>query len=278
MIGRTEFFAVVTAAVDDLLENGFDSQERLDMWLERIQAAARRALISERDLTRTLQNTLGQIYERTTRTAKLIKAHPGVSQFTIELIRPKLRAELDRRILASANLIKLNRDASIARTLKRFAGWATSIPIGGTEVGQRKETKELIRKGISALPFEERRVIIDQGHKLTAAVNDIVAQDGGAIALIWHHVMERGDGYDPRPEHVARNGKIYVLRDNWAIKEGLMKLAGAIYYDTITAVSEEVYCRCTAEYLYALRDLPAEMLTAKGRLALASARKKMGMM
>ena len=273
ILGGNEFYATIAAAIDDFLEYGFDNQDRLNMWLDRIQASARRSLIPEAALRRTLQDTLSQMYNRVTRTARLMKAHPGVAQYTIELIKPKLRAELDRRILASANLITLNREASIARTLKRFAGWASSIPMGGTEVRQRKEVKEQVRRGISALPFEERRVIIDQGHKLNAAINDIVAVDGGAIALIWRHVNERSEAYTPRPEHEARDGKIYVLRDTWALKDGLIKLAGAQYYDTITAVGEEIYCRCTAEYLYALRDLPGNMLTSKGRAKLEEARK-----
>lgn len=270
---RARFYEILTAAINDLMEHGFDSQERLDRWTRELNAAARQALVPESVLQRSLTDMLSQVYWRQVGGTKLMKAHPGVSQFTLERIKPKLRAELDRRILASASLIKLNREASIARTLQRFAGWGSSIPIGGTEVGKRKEVKENVRRGIAALPFEERRVVIDQGHKLVAAINEIVAVDGGAIALIWHHVME-GGGYQARPVHVKRNHKIFVLRDNWALQQGLMKLAGAQYYDEITAVGQEPFCRCGAEYLYTLQDLPEKMLTAKGKAALLEARAK----
>lgn len=272
-VPRAQFFEVLTAAINDLMEHGFDSQERLDDWLRKLSDAARQSLIPESVLQRSLNDALGQVYWRNVGGGRLMKAHPGVSQFTLERIKPRLRAELDRRILASANLIKLNRQASIARTLQRFAGWASSVPIGGTEVEKRKEVKQTIRRGIAALPFEERRVVIDQGHKLVAAINDIVATDGGAIALIWHHVKE-GGGYQARPIHVKRDGKIFVLRGNWALEQGLMKPAGAQYYDEVTAVASEPFCRCGAEYLYTLRDLPEKMLTAAGKAALLEARAK----
>jgi len=69
-----------------------------------------------------------------------------------------------------------------------------------------------------------------------------VATDGGAIAAVWRHVRE-GGGYQARPEHEARNGKIFVVRDNWALLKGLMKLAGAQYTDQIEAPGELVILR-----------------------------------
>lgn len=49
------------------------------------------------------------------------------------------------------------------------------------------------------------------------------------------------------------------------MKAGLMKKGPDGYYDEITSVGEEVYCRCAAQFLYALRDLPEAMLTIKGK-------------
>lgn len=265
------FYRVLTAAIEDLTEHGFDSQARLDGWLERLRRAAIASLIPEHVLERNLKDVLERVYRRTVDGPKLIRIHPGISRYTIDRIRPKLRAELDRRIMASANLITLNRDASIERTLQRFAGWATSIPIGGSDVTKKHEERRRIRRGIAGLPFEERRVIVDQATKLAAAINDIVATDGGAIAAVWHHVKE-GGGYQARPEHEARDGEMFVIRDCWALKDGLIKLAGRKYTDQIEQPAEFVFCRCWYEYLYALSDLPAEMLTAKGREMLAGVR------
>lgn len=270
LTSRARFLEVVTEAINDFLAHGFDSKQRLEQWMARIYEAAHSALIPEATLQRSLQSALAQVFKRTEK--RLAVTHRGVSQFTLANIQPKLRAELDRRILASANLIRLNRNASIAKTLQRFAGWATSIPVGGPAEPDRAEAKKSIRKEITSLPFEERRVVIDQGHKLTAAINEIVAVDGGAIAFVWRHVMERGKGYQPRPEHVARNGKVYLLRHSWAREKGFVKPSSAGFSDEITQPAEEPFCRCGGKFLYALRDLPAGMLTAKGKAALLEAR------
>jgi hypothetical protein len=271
---KEKFYEVVTAAIADLSECGFDSQARLDGWLRRLEAAARQALVSEQVLQEALKAALVGTYRRLLE-GGLARRHRGIDQYTLASIKPKLRAELDRRILAAAGLIRLNREASVARTLQRFAGWATSIPLGGTEVPRRREATRSVRKGVAALPFEERRVIVDQSYKLVSAINDLVATDGGAIAAVWRHVKEAN--YDARPEHLARDGKVFVLRDNWALKKGYMKLSGARYMDQVTAPGEEIFCRCRYEYLYTLRDLPGRMLTERGRVALAQARHTLGM-
>lgn len=266
---REEFYAVITEAIDDVLEHGFDSRKRLEEWLARIETSARSALAPWQTLNRRLKDALTSVFNRTVKSFD--KRHSGVDRFTLASIKPKLRLELERRLLASADLITLNRNASIQRTLQRFAGWATSVPRGGSDVQKRKDIRMRVRRGIASLPFEERRVIIDQGHKLAATLNDIIAVDGGAIAAIWHHVKERG--YDAREEHLDRDGKLYVIRDNWAIKRRFMKLAGAGYTDSITMPGEEINCRCRYEYLYTLRDLPPAMLTDEGHKALANARR-----
>lgn len=271
---RGGFYRIVTEAINDILEHGFDSEQRITDWVARLSRAARESLVPTEILDRHLQQLLTAVFARSVKREKLVRVHNGVSEFTLQQVQPRLRAELDRRIRASANLIKLNREEAISNTMRRFAGWATSVPAGGTEVAKHQQVREEVRRGIAGLPYRERFVITDQGHKLTAAVNQIVAEDGGAIAFIWHHVDEGPPAYDSRPNHVARAGKIFVLRDNWALKAGLMKLAGRQYYDQITAAAEEPNCRCWVEALYTLRDLESDMLTEKGREKLIEARKQ----
>jgi hypothetical protein len=274
---RNQFYQVVSEAINDLIEHGFDSQERLDDWLRRLESAARALLVPRSVLEHALRDGLQRVFARTTTTANLLKVHRGISQYTLEMIKPKLRTELDRRILASASLIKLNREASVQRTLQRFAGWATSIPIGGTDVAERAEVKATVRRGIAGLPFSERLVIHDQGAKLVSAIDEIVSRDGGAIAGIWRHVME-GGGYQARPEHIARNNKVYLIRDSWAKRDGLVKPGPPGYTDEITQPAEEIACRCRYVYLFALRDVPADMLTKKGKEALEDVRHQLARM
>jgi hypothetical protein len=270
-----KFLEILNLAIEDLMEHGFDSKERLDKWLYQLNRAARHMLVPEARMAVAVRSGLERAFKAATNPNKLMRVHKGVSAYTLQQIKPKLRAELDRRIMASADLITLNRDASISRTLQRFAGWATSIPKGGSDVRTRAETKKLIKKGIASLPFEERRVIIDQGHKLVASINEIVAVEGGAIAAVWRHIHEGPPACAARPEHVARDGKIFLYRNSWARARGLVKPSSVGYTDDVTQPAEEPFCRCHWEFIYALRGLPESMLTSKGKEALLESREKL---
>jgi hypothetical protein len=261
-VTKQSFYDVLNAAIADLMEHGYDSQERLDRWLKQLAEAAQGSLVPEYILNRTLKDVLERLFARSTTDAKLKRS--GVSAFTIHNVKPKLRAELQRRILASAQLIKLNREVSIGKTLQRFAGWASSVPAGGTEVGKRKEVKKEIKRGIAGLPFIERRVIIDQGHKLNAAINEIVATEGGAIAGKWRHHRQNDPSYQARPEHVARDGQVFLVRGSWADEKGFVK---GPYTDSIEQPAELPFCSCTYMFIFALSDIPTHMLTTKGKQA-----------
>ena len=265
-------YEVVTAAVRELSDTGFVSAERLAYWQARIKEAAERSMTSQADMERMLHEALAQVYRRMVEKGGAAKYHGGVDKFTIDKLSPRLRTELQRRILAAADLIKLNREEAIQKTLRRFSGWATSIPAGGSETVERTEEKQHIRKALSSLPFAERRVIIDQGHKLAASINDVIAKDGGAIAVVWNSRW-RQPGYNYREDHKERDRNIYLLRDSWARTAGLVKPGEAGCYEDITAFAEEPFCRCFGTWLYHLRQLPDEMLTAKGRAELERAKK-----
>lgn len=265
------FQDIVTAAVSDIAEHGFDSAERVQQWMERLARAAEGSLVPESVLNESLRQVLRATYDKQVERGGIMRTNPGVSRFTLERVKPELRRELDRRILASASLIKLNRQQAIASTLHRFSGWATSVPIGGAPPGQKADAKRNIRKALAQLPFQERRVLIDQGHKLTASINYVVASGGGAIAARWHSRWRQA-GYDYREPHKDRDGKVYAVRGSWALEQGLMWKGPNGYTDGQTMPGEEVFCRCSYVYLYNLRDLPDEMLTVKGRKELARVR------
>ena len=266
------FFETVTAAINDLIENGYDLEERLTYWVEQLKQAALEYMIPEAELDEQLRRVLRSAYERLVERGAILRYHKGVDRFTLARIKPRLRPELDRRIVASADLIRLNRDQTIADTIRRFQGWATSIPAGGTRVADRTGVKNDVRSELSSLSFRERRVLIDQGHKLNSAISDIIASDGGAIAGRWRSNW-RQVNYNYRKDHKERDNKVYAIRGNWALKARLMQANPDVgYTDEITQPGEEVYCRCFYVYLYNLRDLPADMLTEKGRRALAESR------
>ena len=249
---------VVTQAVKDIEENGYQSPDQINNWIKSILAVSN--TYSEKEIYNYLKRSLGTKYDRLFNVD--IRKNHKIPEFKLEQIKPKLRAELDRRVMASAQLIKLNREAAIQKTIQRFSGWSTSIPAGGSKSVETNKTKLNIKTPLEELPFIERRVAIDQGHKLIANINDIVATDGGAIAAIWHSHW-RDSSYNARHSHKERDGVIYVIPNNWALEQGLMKLDGHQYTTDITMVGEEVYCRCWYQYIYRVSELPDSMKTAK---------------
>lgn len=271
------FYQVVTEAIRYYEEHGFQSAEQLEIWISKIRLAAAETLTPEHILNEELNRALSGIYKRLVEDGQILKAHQGVARFTVDRLRPTLRAELDRRLMVSRSLIKLNRKQMIEKTTQRFAGWASSVPAGGSRAVEVKDVKDNIRKALTSMPFEERRVAIDQGHKFVAALNEIVATDGGAIAMRWNSRW-RSPGYQYRKDHKERDQQVYLLRSSWAKERGLIKPGPAGYYDDITKVGEEVYCSCFATWLYNLRDLPADCLTKKGEEALAAAKAKIAAM
>jgi hypothetical protein len=262
------YYQVLTVAVNDLLAHGYDSAERVAYWQDRLARAAETGLTDVGVLDRQLRATLEQTWARFVDGSGLISTHPGASRYTVQKLRPQLRDELTRRLAASRNLIVLNRDEAIARQARRFAGWATALPPGPTPEADRRKVKGTIRKSLASLPFAERRVAIDQGHKMTAALSATVALTGGAIAARWRHVHQTG--YDARPEHLARDGVVYLVRGSWALQRGLIAANDNGYVDELPdQPAELVYCRCQWVWLYHLRQLPADLLTERGRSELA---------
>ncbi|HBR4684340.1 TPA: hypothetical protein L9W34_001257 [Klebsiella pneumoniae] len=269
------FTRTVREAVKFFLRNGYTSRQELEQW----QAIIRQAAESETDddYMSMVSDRLRKTYDLQVSKAGALERHKGLSRFTLNYMDPKLRSELDRRILASADLIKLNRTAAINKTVQRFSGWATSIPVqdyvgGGLSASSRSgivANAQHIQKSAEQVDYEARRVMIDQSHKLIANIDKIIATGNNAIAAEWHSHW-RQPGYDYREDHKERDKLVYLIRGNWAQKNGYVKAGPAGYLDEITQPGEEVFCRCYVTYLYNLRSIPEDMLTQKGRKFLES--------
>lgn len=268
---------ILSAALDDMIEHGYDSAERLAYWQRKIREAAEASLASPRRMEEMLRDVLKATYERMLKSGRIAEYHRGISRFTLQKVDPLLRDELTRRIMASADLIKLNRTKAVEQTLQRFAGWGSSIPAGGTKQADKRAEKAKLRKPLARLRFEERRVLTDQGHKLVASINDVVATGGGAIAAKWRSKW-RQPGYDFRPDHKERDEVFYGIRGSWAFEQGLLRKPATGWTDEQTQPAEEPFCGCKYVYVYAIRDVPEDWLTAKGREKLAEVRRKIAEM
>lgn len=254
-----------------MASHGYVSQSQLDNWLIKLRESAFLSIGHEADIERELARAMQTIYQRLVVQGRAVEAIPGSGRFTITQVAPSLRAELDRRILVSADLIKLNRRQAVEKTLQRFSGWSTSIPPGGSGVIDKREVREQVAKSVAQFKYERRRVAIDQGHKLAANVSEIIAQGAGAIGAVWRSHWRQA-GYDYRPDHKERDGTFYFMRDSWALEAGLIKRGGP-YVDEITRPAEEPFCRCNYQWVTRLSGVPHEMLTHKGREKIAELQK-----
>ncbi|NIG76774.1 hypothetical protein F3J34_24720 [Klebsiella sp. Ap-873] len=266
------FTRTVREAVRFFLRNGYTSREELERWQSIIRQAAEGETAN--DYVSIVSRNLTHAYDLQIGRAAALKRHPGISRFTINYLEPKLRTELDRRILASVDLIKLNRQKAVDTTLSRFSGWASSIPSADSIAlkgiqGQMQETAGHIQKTAEQFDFEARRVMIDQNHKLIANIDNVIATSNNAIAAEWHSHW-RQPGYNYREDHKERDKLMYLVRGNWAQKNGYIKPGDAGYLDEITQPGEEVFCRCYVTWIYNLRSIPEYMLTQKGRKFLES--------
>lgn len=256
------FNSVLSDAIRDVADRGYTDAEEIDLWLERLRRAADAKLPRDPEIAARIRADFGRIYARLLRSRKLQERVPGVGAYTIAMVHLDLRAELDRRILAAADLIKLHRREAVEKTLQRFSGWATSIPPGGEGEIDKRSMRRDIGKSVAQFGFERRRVAIDQAAKLSANVSDIVAVGNGAIAAEWRHIHQAG--YDGRPEHVARDGRVFAIRDSWAWTQGLIKHSWPTT-DSIDRPAELPFCQCSFRYVSSLRRIPDEMLTKKGQ-------------
>ena len=258
------FRELLAEALAHFAEVGFGSESDLRDWVMRLQAALEAELPTDRELRSALSAALEKAFAREQKTG-IFRKVPGVTRFTIDRVAPRLRAELDRRIFAGLDLIRLNKKAAVEKTLQRFTGWVTSVPHGGSAETDLRSVGTEIRKPTARLKFEARRVAIDQSHKLVSAISAVVAQQEGAIAAVWNDRGEHDHGYDARPEHLARSGELFLVRDSWAMDEGLVKKGGHQYTDEVEQPGELVYCSCYWTYLTSPRRLPEECLTEKGK-------------
>lgn len=229
-----------------------------------------RRILSRLPETVDAKKKLKGIWTKQVEDEKILDRHAGVTSFDLASIRPQLRDELDRRILSSISLIKLHRDTSVETVIRRFDGWISSLsavePIRQKQTADMDTVAKNITKPLKQLPFAERRVAIDQGHKLVANLNQIVAYDEDAIGAIWHSHW-REAGYDYREDHKDLDKKFYLIKNSGAMREGLIKKVPEVEYieELEDQPAELPYCRCYFQYIYRLNKVPEVCLTEKGK-------------
>lgn len=259
------FQTVLSEAVADLRRHGYDSKARLQKWVRDLRRAARGMIGSDAALEAEIKRALQQSYRQNVTGGLLARKH-GIPAYTVKKLSPTLQRELSRRTQASVDLIRLNRTKSIEETLQRFSGWATAQNPGSVADEKLRSLKASLSKPIRSLPFEKRRVIIDQTAKLNSNLNYLTATNNKAIAVEWYANPDRLN-YNHRKEHLERNGKVYALKDGWAYQKGFITKGDGLYED-MDGFGVLPFCSCRGFYKYHLDQIPDDMLTDKAREAL----------
>jgi hypothetical protein len=261
------FDEVLADAVAFFIDHGFSDSDELEYWADRLRKAARQSMMSTTQLNERIKTALTAEYIRLVDKGLVLSKHPELSRSTIERIRPQLREALRNRIAASAALITLNREENIAATVRRFAGWASSLPPRSSPSTSKRDVRQTIRKALAAAEYEERRMMIDQGHKLNANINATIANGNGAIAAYWvsHYAQHN---YDFRETHkdldIQSHKKPFLIRNSWAQQNGAISTIGATFIDELEyQPAQQPYCRCYFQYIYSPAKLPREMLARK---------------
>ncbi|MDA8190914.1 MAG: hypothetical protein M0Z68_05460 [Gammaproteobacteria bacterium] len=82
------------------------------------------------------------------------------------------------------------------------------------------------------------------------------------IAVRWDYSALDEQMDDPPPSgHRLRNDIIYTVKDNWALRKGLMVPGPAGYIEDVDIPGRQLGCMCSLSWITNLRDLPDNMLT-----------------
>lgn len=217
---------------------------------------------------------------------KDVEKKHGIKPYRLEMLKPKLRKQVEEQTKYSISLVK-NQDEQFMKELEdRFINWAL-LPVPDMRGSNEEEVYDIFKEDILRLkPREEKYtkhqafILRDQMNKLHANMDDIVAKSFDAIAFIWWNrgdkrVVGNPEGLYPvgskiHEDHWDRQEKLYFIADSSAIKKGYLK-PNKEHLDTSLADGRPgvpIGCRCWAEYIYYIDDLPEEYryaVTEKGK-------------
>lgn len=203
-------------------------------------------------------------------------SHRGLKGWKLADLRPKLEKELRARINFSKSLIQLTNAEHSKKINQRFIGWTSSKG----EDTSAKGLAEALKVGdtFAKARRHQKMVLGDQTRKMLNGFDNIVAEEHKAIAFIWKTRRDNrvvgnpsgkypGNGTELHRDHYHRQDQLYFLHNTWAIKGKLIdtqhkQFKWADFEDGMPG--QPINCRCYANYIYDLEDIPTELLTAAG--------------
>jgi hypothetical protein len=264
--------AAINAAINELLKKG-SASAIIKSWRDELERVLDEAATSPADASdsvqRYYQNYLDRIIE-----VRGLPMHSIVSaddkQVTaitgfgmngnFELLLPKMRRAFDSCVNDVKAQAEQFRQRELLDVLNTFEQWARSIPLGGTKEKSFRDEARSVRQILKAFSKWDKYYFYAKRSNFSNEINRIIAESNGAIAALWHF-------YDcEKPMHKERDKKVYLIRGNWAIEKGFIDDHEAKFTDDLPLPGNDG-CMCSYCYLSHVGDLPAELLTPKGKNA-----------
>lgn len=192
----------------------------------------------------------------------------GIKGYKLEDLNPIFANLYKTRLQSSLDLIKTQNQENLLKLKRRFLDWTTQA-----EFRNKEDLKEATK-----LPSNKRTrfILRDQSNKMSASLDNIVAEKYGAICFEWktrndNRVTGKPGGLYPKinddspnhGDHWSRRGKFYYysnLPQEVKDKLNLKNFAGSdkSLKDGVPGVPYG--CRCWGKNYYDIDDLPEELV------------------
>lgn len=209
----------------------------------------------------------------------------GLKGWRLNLLKDDLRKELKDRINASLMFIKTQDEQRMGVLKTRFLSW-----LAETESDKPSNIKEVLQVSheIKKNDKHYKMILADQTRKMIGNFDTIVANKYQALGFFWktrrdNRVTGNPTGKNPKGnemhgDHYSRQEKFYFYHNNWAIKQRLINtkhklFKWADFEDGLPG--QPINCRCYAYNIYELEDIPAELLSEKGKAYLQETRENL---
>jgi len=197
--------------------------------------------------------------------AQLVSSSGSHISQNFDVLLPSIRERFEWCVSNYNLQAKRYLDEQLSQFMALLEQFIKQVPIGGTKDKAIKSQVSEIKKELRQLAKWDKLFNIYKATSFPAEIEYLFALEGKPIAAIWRYSRtdEQGE-YRKTYSHKERDGRVYVVRDNWAISKGLMTAEPYGYIDEVSHPNQEIGCMCSLHWLYAIRDLPTNMVTEKG--------------
>ena len=264
--------AIINAAINEILKTGSspDTKKRLkDGLAQALDEAAAQPTDAIDYLQRHYKKYLDSVIRyRGLPVCSIVSSDGTQSDRSIEgigmegkfeLFEPKIYCIFEECIKDVESQAKSFRQQIILSALNTFDEWAQSIPKGGTKDKSFREDAGYVRQELKSVQKWENFYFSLKGQNFSNRISRLV-DEANAIAAIWHCSEYCGDDCN----HSRYNGKTYIIRGNFASKEGFIAEEKVKYTDELP-IPRNDGCNCHYEYIYRLKKLQTTLLSPKGK-------------